>query len=302
MVSAYLDRPDLNRETFHDGFFYPGDLGLKDERGRLVITGRSSLFIDSGGEKVDPLEIEQALATHPAVKEAAVVGVPGPYGGEAIKAVIVPRGELTEWEILFHCRERLADYKIPRFVEFREALPKGALGKVLRKTLIGDGGPIAPATRGGSPPGSLNHQIRSFSSGDPAAQALLVIRMRQQLAEMLRAPVAVVDPDRPLAELGLGSLMAIELREWLEANLEMTLPVTQLWDYPTIRTLATHLVSRLVEDDPSHDATPRRQDGSPVPGRLDEHVEVDIAQLSDAEVEEQINALAREILTGRGDK
>jgi hypothetical protein len=96
--------------------------------------------------------------------------------------------------------------------------------------------------------------------------------------------------------------MAIELREWLEANLEMTLPVTQLWDYPTIRTLATHLVSRLVADDPSHDATPRRQGGSPVPGRLEEQPEVDIAQLSDAEVEEQINALAREILTGRGDK
>jgi long-chain acyl-CoA synthetase len=80
MATGYLDMPELSREEFKDGFFFMGDLGKKDEQGRLYITGRKKIFIDSGGEKVDPWEIEQALLAHPTVKEAAVVGIAGPYG------------------------------------------------------------------------------------------------------------------------------------------------------------------------------------------------------------------------------
>ena len=136
VTSGYVNMPELNAKAFRDGFFLTGDLGRKDEQGRLYVTGRKKVFIDSGGEKVDPQEVEQVLSAHPAVKEVAVVGVPGPYGGEAIKAVIIPREALTEADVLSFCRERLTDYKIPRFVVFREALPRSPLGKLLRKHLI----------------------------------------------------------------------------------------------------------------------------------------------------------------------
>lgn len=127
---------ELNKKVFKDDHFLTGDLGKKDEKGRLYITGRKKIFIDTGGHKVDPLEIEDILITHPKVSEAVVVGTKGPYEGEIVKAIIVPKVECEEREIILYCRDKLAEFKIPKVIEFREEIPKSALGKILRKNLI----------------------------------------------------------------------------------------------------------------------------------------------------------------------
>ncbi len=136
LASGYYNMPELNKEVFKDGHFFTGDLGKKDEKGRIKITGRKKIFIDTGGHKVDPLEIEDILINHPKVSEAVVVGTKGPYEGETIKAVIVPKGKCEEREILSYCRDKLAQFKIPRIIEFRDEIPKSPLGKILRKNLI----------------------------------------------------------------------------------------------------------------------------------------------------------------------
>lgn len=137
MTRGYHGQDELNREVFQDGFFYTGDLGRVDAAGRLWITGRKRLFIEVAGNKVDPVEVEDVLAGHPMVREVVVVGVAsGVSGEETIKAVIVSAGPVDAKELLQYCQERLARYKVPLLVEFRDELPKSPLGKVLRKYLV----------------------------------------------------------------------------------------------------------------------------------------------------------------------
>ncbi len=135
MTTGYANLEEVNRETFREGDFWTGDLGHYDADGYLFITGRTRLFINAGGNKVDPAEIEDLLMQHPAVKESVVVGIKGQYGHEVIKAVIVPKAECTADEIRDWCSSRLVEYKVPRIVEFREEIPRSPLGKILRKYL-----------------------------------------------------------------------------------------------------------------------------------------------------------------------
>jgi long-chain acyl-CoA synthetase len=137
MMPGYAGPDELNREAFRDGFFASGDRGRIDEDGRLYITGREKLLIDVRGEKVDPIEVEDVLAVHPKVDQVVVVGVPSHVEGEElVKAVVVPAGDCSERELIRYCRERLADWKVPQRVEFREEIPLSAAGKVLRKYLL----------------------------------------------------------------------------------------------------------------------------------------------------------------------
>ncbi len=136
LTCGYHNQPELNRDAFRNGAFLTGDLGKKDSQGRLYITGRKKIFIDTGGRKVDPLEIEDILIDHPKIKEAVVVGTKGSHEGELIKAVVVSHDHCEEQEILSYCRGRLADFKVPRIIDFRDEIPKSPLGKVLRKNLV----------------------------------------------------------------------------------------------------------------------------------------------------------------------
>ena len=118
-------------------YFRTGDLGRLDEDGRLYITGRKKLLIEVGGYKVDPIEVEDVVIAHPKIREAVVVGVAGEIPGEEIvKAVVVLSEDFEERELLDFCEERLANFKVPRMVEFRDEIPRSPLGKVLRKYLI----------------------------------------------------------------------------------------------------------------------------------------------------------------------
>lgn len=134
---GYGDLPELNKVAFRDGRYFTGDLGRIDEEGMLYLVGRKKLLIETGGFKVDPIEVESVIDAHPAVVESIVVGVETGVAGEhRVKAVVVPEGECDERELIAFCRERLANFKVPQQVEFREEIPKSPLGKVLRKYLV----------------------------------------------------------------------------------------------------------------------------------------------------------------------
>ena len=137
MTRRYARHDEQTRLAFRDGYFLTGDRGRLDEEGRLFITGRKKLLIDVRGDKVDPIEVEDVLATHPKVREVVVVGARGSVEGEElVKAVVVPDGACEARELIRFCRERLVRYKVPELVEFRDEIPKSATGKILRKYLV----------------------------------------------------------------------------------------------------------------------------------------------------------------------
>jgi long-chain acyl-CoA synthetase len=131
VVNGYLDEPVLNRELFRDGFFRTGDLGRLDEAGTLFLCGRSKTLINLGGTKVDPAEIEHVLLEMPAVRDCVVRGLRDPQQGEIVAAAIAlrPGCELSRQAVVAHCRARMAEFKIPRRIEFVDALPADASGK-----------------------------------------------------------------------------------------------------------------------------------------------------------------------------
>jgi o-succinylbenzoate---CoA ligase len=122
-----------------DGWLHTGDRGRIDERGLLHVEGRLKELILSGGENVTPAEVEQALLSHPAVADAGVAGLPDPEWGEAITAFVVLGGPASERELIAHCRERLAPYKVPKRVRPVAALPRNRAGKLLRARLRASG-------------------------------------------------------------------------------------------------------------------------------------------------------------------
>jgi long-chain acyl-CoA synthetase len=138
VMKGYLNRPEDTASVFTGNWFHTGDLGYFDEDGYLFIVGRSKELIIRGGYNVYPAEIEDVLHEHPAVAEAAVIGIPDERLGEEVMAVLTlrPGAVLTAREVIIFCRERVAAYKYPRVVEFRTVLPKNALGKVLKDQLV----------------------------------------------------------------------------------------------------------------------------------------------------------------------
>lgn len=136
-TNGYAEMEELNRQAFRDGSYFTGDLGRLDEEGLLYLVGRKKLLIEIGGYKVDPIEVQDVIEAHPSVAEAVVVGIRGEVEGEElVKAAVVPAEYCDEHEVIAFCRERLANFKVPQVVEFREEIPKSPLGKVLRKYLV----------------------------------------------------------------------------------------------------------------------------------------------------------------------
>lgn len=135
VFSGYYNNPNANANCFKFGWFHTGDLGHLDEQGYLFITGRASDMYISGGSNVYPREIEEALLTHPAVNEVAVLGLPDEKWGECGYAVIVTSGEVTDEQLLAHLEQRIARYKWPkRFVRWSE-MPKSGYGKIVKKQI-----------------------------------------------------------------------------------------------------------------------------------------------------------------------
>ena len=134
---GYWNKTAYNKHVFKDGWFVTGDVGKVDEKDYVCIIGRSKDVIISGGINIYPREIEDVIESMPQVKECAVVGVTDKEYGESVKAYVVlnPKSKLTEDEVTAYCREKLASFKKPKFVEFLEQLPKNTMGKILKEEL-----------------------------------------------------------------------------------------------------------------------------------------------------------------------
>ncbi|WP_336046867.1 long-chain-fatty-acid--CoA ligase [Solibacillus ferritrahens] len=138
VMKGYWNRPEETAMTFADGWFLTGDLGYMDDKGYFYVVDRKKDMIIAGGFNIYPREVEEVLYEHEAIQECVVAGIPDPYRGETVKAYIVLKEgkSVTDKELNEFCRKNLAAYKVPRFYEFRAELPKTAVGKILRRTLI----------------------------------------------------------------------------------------------------------------------------------------------------------------------
>lgn len=143
-MSRYVRDPEATREVLRHGWVYTGDLATVDDEGFVYYVDRRKQIIRRGGLNISSSEIESVLAEHPGVAEAAAVAMPNPVLGEDVRAVVVAAGEPapTAEEIIAFCRERLADYKVPRRVDFMDALPRNAMNRVMKSALTGEEGAL----------------------------------------------------------------------------------------------------------------------------------------------------------------
>ena len=232
---GYDNRPELNPVAFCDGFYNTSDVGCVDSHGHLMITGRKQSFFDVGGHKVDLAELEEVLAAYPKIREAAAIGLEVPGLGGAIKAVVAADENCRESDILEHCRRRLAAFKIPRFIEFREMLPRSPLGKILRSELSDPTNWLADVSPIGELP-QLPH---------PHLVEWLAARIRDQVVAILRCDPDAVVVGVSFQNLGFDSLRVIELQERLSRMSGLALSVTTLWNYPSVLAYADFLLGAM---------------------------------------------------------
>lgn len=137
VMKGYWNMPEETAHALRDGWLYTGDIAYMDEDGYLFIVDRKKDLIIASGYNVYPRDVEEILYVHPAVQEAVVVGIPDPYRGETVKAVVVLKeGQLcAEKELIAYCKENMSAYKVPSVIEFRKELPKTNVGKILRRKI-----------------------------------------------------------------------------------------------------------------------------------------------------------------------
>jgi long-chain acyl-CoA synthetase len=137
IMVEYWKRPKETAETIVEGWLHTGDLAYYDEKGFIYLVDRKKDMIVSGGENVYSREVEEVLYKHPAVAEAAVIGVPDPTWVERVHAVVTLKAgaEATDKEVIAFCKEHIASYKAPKSVEFVDFLPKNPQGKILKKEI-----------------------------------------------------------------------------------------------------------------------------------------------------------------------
>ena len=137
LMKGYWHQQSSTEETIRDGWLYTGDLGYWDEDGYIFLAGRARDFIKRGGEMISPEEVEQVLHSHPAIEEAAIIGVEDIYWGERVRAVVVAKSghSIDEGDVIEYCRQRLASFKKPESVVVVDELPRNPMGKVLKRIL-----------------------------------------------------------------------------------------------------------------------------------------------------------------------
>ncbi|NJP36701.1 AMP-binding protein [Alkalicoccus luteus] len=138
VMKGYWNQPEATQASFREDWFLTGDMGYMDEEGFFYIVDRKKDMIIAGGFNIYPREVEEVLYEHEAIQEACVIGVPDPYRGETVKAFIVLKegAQVSEEDLDEHCRQELASFKLPKYYEFRDELPKTMVGKILRRVLV----------------------------------------------------------------------------------------------------------------------------------------------------------------------
>lgn len=222
------------------GLHRTGDLGRFDAAGRLFVLGRTRVLVDTGGQKVNPVEVEDALTAHPAVREAAAVGIPLPGGGEALVAAVVAEAFPGEQALREHCRARLAEHKLPHRIHHLDHLPRTALGKVRRARLAAV---LAAADDGESP---LRERVQRLAPADRTTA--LAEHLRDRIAEVVHRRPADLDPDAPLHTTGLDSLTALRLRMAVQRDLRIAPPMSDLLGGAGISEVAERLAAQLDDE------------------------------------------------------
>jgi long-chain acyl-CoA synthetase len=241
LTAGYSNVVNGDIANFKESWFFTGDLGKKDKEGFIYIIGRKRTFIDTGGYKVDPAEIEDVLAGFPGVAEAVVVGIEVPGGEELIKAVIVPSGDCDAEAVRAYCEEKLADFKIPRMIEFRRELPRNPMGKVLKKDLLN--AENIPAQTEEVPADLFRKILLAASRAD--LQTCLETYLREQCARLLKLHPSTIDARQRLSDLGLTSVTSIELSTRITLDVKQECSPGMIWNYPTIALLAAYLAERI---------------------------------------------------------
>jgi acyl-CoA synthetase (AMP-forming)/AMP-acid ligase II/thioesterase domain-containing protein len=233
VISGYLDAPDLNCRSFCNGWFKTGDIGSLDEDGFLTLHGRKIDVINRGGEKISPIEIDEVLARHPAVAEAAAFSVPHPRLGEDVAAAVVLRSgvTVTPVELRRYLQEEVASFKVPRRIVIRDHLPKGKTGKILRRQL----------TESLEETAASETQVEAGSLLEDSPIDLgLAIQLTELWERLLNTAPLSLDDD--FLEKGGDSLLAIEMLAEVEKLIGDTIPSSILLEASTIRQLA-HVLS-----------------------------------------------------------
>jgi long-chain acyl-CoA synthetase len=229
VMLGYWNRPEDTARAIRDGWFHTGDIGHIDDRGYFFIEDRLSDVIISGGVNIYPAEIENVLAAHPAIAEAAVYGIPELLLGEQVCADVVlkPGAKVTETEIRAFCRTRLADVKSPAVVNFTTDIPRGATGKILKRVLrerARTGEPATPAKKSNASRNDVRRWIHTWLLANLDAGANLHF-----------------DSRTAFADLGMDSILAVrlarELGDWLGRPVE----VTAAWSFPSEEAMAEHV-------------------------------------------------------------
>jgi oxalate---CoA ligase len=235
VTSGYLNAPELNRTRFVNGWFKTGDIGSIDNEGFLTVHGRKDELINRGGEKISPLEVDNALMRHPAIAEAAAFAVPHPRLGEDVAAAVVFRPGMTATavELREFLRERLASFKVPRRIVIRGQLPKGQTGKVVRRRLAENSEEESGAEIQTAAPGLI--------AGAPV-EGDLILKLTQIWERLLK--VAPLLPNDDFFENGGDSLLAIEMLAELEQLTGRIVPNSILLDASTIGQLVQKISER----------------------------------------------------------
>jgi oxalate---CoA ligase len=220
VMSGYLNAPELNRAAFIDGWFRTGDIGSLDEEGFLSLHGRQKELINRGGEKIAPLEIDNALMRHPDVAQAAAYAVPHPRLGEDVAAAVVlrPGSKITADELREFLGRQLATYKNPRRITIVDQLPKGITGKVQRKRLS---------------------ETSAGQSVAASSEARLHADLLQLWKKFLKTDNISIDDD--FFEKGGDSLLAMELHVEVQRLTSQPLSESVLFEAATVRELAKRL-------------------------------------------------------------
>jgi len=257
VMLGYWQRPAETGAAVRNGWFHTGDLGRADTDGYYYVEGHLVDLVSVGGHTVYAAEVERVLRGHPSVAEAAIHGGPDAVMGEQVRASIVlaPGAWATAEEMIAFCEERLADFKVPRGIEFLDSLPKDRNGAVLKHVLrerFPGGGPAADSPGHGA------------AATAEALRAWIVSWLSRTLALDPRA----IDTQSPIAGHGVSSLMAVTLARDLQRRSGRPVSALATWSFPTIDALARHLADDTrAPDAPSPapgpaDATPEGQDPS----------------------------------------
>jgi long-chain acyl-CoA synthetase len=279
---GYENRPELTATVFRDGYYNTGDLGKLDSCGHLVMTGRKQTFVDVAGYKVDLSEAEEVLQGHPQVREATVLPVEVPDLGTLIKAVVVADAACREADVIAYCRERLAAFKVPRLIEFRQALPRSPLGKVLKAELA-DVGDYWAETH---PDGFRQGWLAVGPEGRPRQLEWLAAQICKQAALTLQCEPSAIAQAAPFHLMGFDSLRAAELSLRLAKLTGLPLSISVPWNYPSVDELAAALWTQLTAEAADRPERATR----PISMTNLHNLLAEVESLSDAEVDAAFRA------------